>query len=78
MFVVDDNPFNILITKNLLKDLDYMVKSASGAEESIEAVKIFAKEEKSIKIIFIDCHTPIMDGYETTKQLKRLMEKGKF
>lgn len=73
IIVVDDNPFNILVAVNLLKTFQYPIKTAMGGQEAIDLVTSLNRSQKSIKVIFMDCQMPVMDGYETTRILKALM-----
>jgi signal transduction histidine kinase/CheY-like chemotaxis protein len=78
ILVVDDNPFNLLVAKNLIKELGYVVKAATGGHEAIEMVKTSLKDGETIKVIFMDCQMPIMDGFETTRSLKKMMENDEI
>ena len=73
LLVVDDNPFNLLIARNLIKDLGYVIKTASGGHEALEIVKATHNDGATIKAIFMDCQMPIMDGFETSKTLIEMM-----
>ena len=75
ILIVDDNPFNVLVTKNLIKELGYPIETALGGNEAIEIVKRLNDNGLSIKVIFMDCEMPIMNGYETTKALKDMMAR---
>ena len=74
IMVVDDNPFNLLVAKSLIRELGYFVKAATGGLEAIEIIKNSVKEGDNIKVIFMDCQMPIMDGFETTRSLRRMMD----
>jgi len=74
ILVVDDNPFNLLVAKSLIKDLGYSVKAATTGFEALDMVKSSVKEGEVIKMIFMDCQMPIMDGFETTRNLKKMMD----
>ena len=75
ILVVDDNPFNIMIAENLLKDLGIRVKSVLGGSEAIEAVQQSSHLGENIKLILMDCQMPLMDGYETSRAFQTLMQK---
>lgn len=75
ILVVDDNPFNIMIAENLLKDLGVGVKSALGGSEAIEAVQQSYQLGENIKLILMDCQMPLMDGYETSRAFQTMMQK---
>ena len=78
ILVVDDNSFNLFIAENLLKDLGYHVKTARNGKEAIEIVESAAKESLFFSVIFMDCQMPIMDGYEATKILTKMIEKNEI
>ena len=64
ILLVDDNPANLRIGKNVLSD-KYVVVTAPSAE------KMFGRLEKeSPSIILLDVEMPEMDGYEAIKILK--------
>ena len=77
VIIVDDNPFNLFIAEILIKDLGYLTKTAKGSHEAIE-IKSCSKEGQKIKMILMDCEMPIMDGFETTKILMKMMDKGEI
>ena len=78
LLVVDDNPFNLLVARNLMKNLKYNIKTANGGQEAIDLVKMSYKEGETIKAIFMDCQMPIMDGFETTETLREMMSEEKI
>jgi len=75
VIVVDDNPFNVLVTTSMLQDLSFLTKSALGGKEAIELVQKCTKEKQTIKVILMDCQMPIMDGFQTSQILKQMMDK---
>ena len=78
VMVVDDNPFNLLVAKNLLKDLGYQSMSANGGKEAIELVKKSAEIGQTPKAVFMDCQMPVMDGYESSQILRSLMKSNEI
>ena len=75
ILIVDDNPLNLLIAENLLRDFGCAIKTAIGGKEAIEIVKSCCKEGLTMKAILMDCQMPVMDGFETTKVLLKMMAK---
>lgn len=68
--VVEDNSVNQLLAKRLLEKLGHEAHIVPNGVEAIEAVGKFEYD-----VIFMDCHMPVMDGYEATRQI-RLKEAG--
>jgi len=54
----------------MMKKMGVQIEVANNGIEAVEAVK-----EKQFDLIFMDCHMPIMDGYEATRDI-RAMETG--
>ena len=77
ILIVDDNPFNLLVATNLVKETGYMVKTAIGGHEAIKRMEEFSKAGQNIKVILMDCQMPVIDGYETSKILIEMMSQGK-
>ena len=50
--------------------VDY--KTAQNGNEGVEIVEDFIKNKKRFDIIFMDLIMPCMDGYEATKEIRRL------
>lgn len=71
VMVVDDNPANLKLVSELLKELNTHVVSFDSGEKALKAF-----EESFFDIIFMDIQMPIMDGFETTSKL-RILEKEK-
>ncbi len=65
VLVVDDNPENISILHEILKD-DYKVKAATSGEKAI----VIAKTTPQPDIILLDIMMPEMDGYAVCRELK--------
>mgnify|MGYP002620348084 CR=1 FL=1 len=78
ILLVDDNPINLLAATSFAKELGLKVKTALNGKLAIECAKEQAKESSFFKLILLDCIMPVMDGYETAKQLKELMAKGEI
>jgi CheY-like chemotaxis protein len=65
ILVVDDNPTNLKLVSFLLVKRGYQVRSASGAQEALEALKEFHPV-----LILMDMQMPEIDGFELTRRLK--------
>ena len=72
ILIVDDNEMNLKVAVGLLKPLEMKVDLASGGKEAIRMAR-----KTKYDIIFMDHMMPVMDGVETTEQL-RAMEGDYF
>jgi len=78
VLVVDDNPFNLMVAANFLRNLGYIVETPGGGKGALQKTKDLHAKEQGLKLIFMDIQMPVMDGYETTARLRRMMEKGEI
>ncbi|AFZ22808.1 histidine kinase,Response regulator receiver domain protein,histidine kinase [Cylindrospermum stagnale PCC 7417] len=65
ILLVDDNPTNLLVLKQALKELGLSVRIATDGEEALEQV-----QRKLPDLILLDVMMPGIDGFETCRQLK--------
>mmetsp|Transcript_32802 Transcript_32802/g.50081 ORF Transcript_32802/g.50081 Transcript_32802/m.50081 type:complete len:174 (+) Transcript_32802:2576-3097(+) len=71
ILIVDDQLFNIEALKSLLVfklkvDPDQVLEAMNGEE----ALDTFIQKKDAIKLIFMDCNMPFMDGYESTQRIR--------
>jgi len=79
VLIVDDNAFNLMVAKKIVKETGCQVKTAMHGQDAIEKVKKhFEEEEEFFKLIIMDCQMPIMDGYQATSILKEMMTKNEI
>lgn len=67
ILVVDDNAMNRDLVVAYLKAYDIIPEIAVNGKEALEQVKL-----GEFDIIFMDCQMPIMDGYESAKEIRKL------
>nr|WP_121270626.1 PAS domain S-box protein [Pedobacter schmidteae] len=67
VLVVDDNEINVLIAKRILGKFGLDIDAAFNGEEAIEKV-----QANSYDLIFMDIKMPGIDGFETTRQIRRM------
>jgi signal transduction histidine kinase len=65
VLIVDDNPTNIKVLFDFLKECDYKVLVAKSGESAIEKA-----QQASPDIILLDVMMPGIDGFETCRRLK--------
>lgn len=67
VLLVEDNPVNQTVIEAMLRSLGYQVSLVGdGAQAVYEAGR------HSYAAILMDCRLPVMDGYEATRQIRRL------
>ena len=71
ILIVDDNPFNLLIAKHLAENLGYTTDSALNGKIAVDMLQ---NSEGSYSAVLMDLQMPVMDGYEATKIIKKMME----
>ncbi len=69
ILVVDDEPANMEVTKEILEILSYNVKTACNGSE---AVAIYQEQREEIELIILDMIMPGMGGGETFDRLKQI------
>lgn len=67
ILLVDDNPMNIRIEKELLSDFQFHIDCAVNGAEAIEMLKSVRYD-----LVFMDYMMPIMDGIEATKVIRAI------
>lgn len=67
ILVVDDNEINRKIIITMLNSYDMTCDVALDGSEAVKAVI-----EKEYDIVFMDCQMPVMDGYKSTMEIRRL------
>ena len=72
ILVAEDNLVNQEVAVNILKQAGFRVSVVENGHKAIQAL-----ETEVIDAILMDCQMPIMDGYEATRQIRRIEhEKG--
>ena len=65
VLVVDDNPTNHLVMKTLLESVVGEIVTANNGVQAIQVL-----ENKTVDLVFMDIHMPIMDGIEATLAIR--------
>lgn len=64
VLVVDDNKINLKVAQQFLKKLGHESDAVLSGEEALSLI-----ETHRYDIIFMDCHMPKLDGFETTEKI---------
>jgi two-component system, sensor histidine kinase and response regulator len=71
VLVTDDTPVSRQVTKLQIQKLGYEVDTAGDGAEAVDAAT-----RTNYDVILMDCHMPVMDGYEATAEIRR-REQGR-
>ena len=66
ILLVEDNQYNILVAKQILKKEKLLVDVAENGLEGVKMVK-----KNNYDVILMDIQMPLMDGYEATKEIRK-------
>lgn len=69
VLIVDDNEINLEVTAALLEPLRMKVDLADSGKKALQLA-----QKKRYNLIFMDHMMPVMDGVETTKQLRQMQD----
>jgi len=72
VLLVDDDARSRLMSLRLMRERGLDVHAAQGGREALEAL-----EQGSYDAIFMDCEMPGLDGYETTREIRRREGPGR-
>jgi two-component system, sensor histidine kinase len=67
VLLVEDNPVNQTVIEAMLRSLGYEVDLVGDGARAVHSV-----EQQRYAAVLMDCRLPIMDGYEATRQIRRL------
>jgi signal transduction histidine kinase/CheY-like chemotaxis protein len=70
ILIVEDNKVNRMVAEKILRNMKFDPICVNSGEECLEAIKT-----ETFDLIFMDCHMPDMDGFETTQALRQYEEE---
>ena len=73
ILIVDDTHFNVMAIQQILDKEGIKSEYAMNGEEAIEKVKA-----KNYDLILMDCEMPLLDGWETTRRLRKMQASGEI
>lgn len=68
VLLVEDNPVNQELGEELLRAAGMTVDCVVNGKEALNALK--AVPHTHYAVVLMDCHMPVMDGFETTRQIR--------
>lgn len=70
LLIAEDN----LVNQEVIQEgLDHLGCAYTVTENGLEAVQAF--ERGAFDLVFLDCHMPIMDGYEAARQIQKIQKE---
>jgi CheY-like chemotaxis protein len=70
ILVVDDNETNLLVASRIMENLGHKAATANNGEEALAML-----EKQRFDLVLMDCHMPVMDGFEATRRLREREER---
>jgi len=65
ILLAEDNPINSKVARLLLKSLGHQVTAVENGEQAVAAVSA-----GPFDLVLMDCHMPVMDGFEATRLIR--------
>ncbi|KAL4441565.1 hypothetical protein ABPG74_021497 [Tetrahymena malaccensis] len=83
VLIADDDPFNISILKMMLKKSDqftFQIKDCNNGSESLSEFqkRNNSSSSKAFSLVISDINMPVMDGIQSTKQMRKLISEQNF
>lgn len=72
VLVVEDNPVNMLMVQNILKQSNIKGIPASNGEQAVALYK-----SNDFDLILMDCQMPVMDGFSATQEIRKIELQSK-
>jgi two-component system sensor histidine kinase/response regulator len=71
VLVVEDNSMNQLVARGMVASLGYSVDIVCNGAEALSAIL-----HTSYAAVLMDCHMPVLDGFEATREIRRRETPG--
>ncbi len=73
ILLAEDNPVNALIAVTMMEQIGLSVKHVIDGQQAVNEVK-----NNPYKLVLMDMHMPVMDGYKATKQIRQWEKNSKL
>ena len=71
VLVVEDTPINQAVAAHMLERCGFEAQVAENGRKALEALS-----QRTYAAVLMDCQMPELDGYETTREIRRLEQGG--
>ncbi len=73
ILLVDDSPVNQVVAEEFIKDMGCIVTLADNGRD---AISVLENAPNQFDLIILDCRMPVMDGFDTTRTIRKMEKKG--
>ncbi len=71
VLIVEDNPVNQQVTQAMVRELGYTAQIVGDGEQALQAM-----QSADFDIVLMDCHMPVLNGYDATRKIRRREEEA--
>lgn len=69
VLLIEDNPINVIVAVSMLEKINIVADTAVNGREGYD--KFMSSNNGYYKVVLMDIQMPGLDGYETTKMIRR-------
>lgn len=77
ILLIEDNTINQMVVEDMLEEFELQCDIANHGQEGIDKL-LASAEDEPYTFVFMDCQMPVMDGYETTKNIRSGMAGERY